>query len=185
LRARWQGQIAIELAALGGADFHGLARHWCLMLLSHNRSAMPQAGKARHCRFPLRFHLSSGPTRKEEEIMERVPQPIMDKRGEPHMKGFEDQRWVLDNIARANGIDWDQPRSIYISAPCGPEGTADIVGVRERVKKMADIAPAFEAVARRREAKAKAAGGAGSTGTERGNYFMAAVDLGAAAWPHE
>ncbi|MEI8154522.1 MAG: hypothetical protein WCG92_23505, partial [Hyphomicrobiales bacterium] len=85
-----------------------------------------------------------------EDSMERIPQPIMDKRGEPHMKRFEDQRWLLDNIVRTNGIDWDQPRSMYISGPCGAEGGADIAGVRERVKKMADIAPAFEAVARRR-----------------------------------
>ena len=63
--------------------------------------------------------------------MERIPQPIMDKRGEPHMRRFQEQRWLLDNTIRANGIDWDQPRSIYISSPCGPEGTADIVGVRE------------------------------------------------------
>ena len=117
--------------------------------------------------------------------MERIPQPIMDKRGEPHMKRFEDQRWVLDNIVRANGIDWDQPRSIYISAPCGMEGAADIAGVRERVKKMADIAPAFEAVAVRREAKAKAAEDAGSMVTARDNYFMAAVYWGAAQWPYD
>ena len=117
--------------------------------------------------------------------MERIPQPIMDKRGEPHMKRFEEQRWVLDNIVRSNGIDWDQPRSIYISGPCGPEGHADIAGVRERVKKMADIAPAFEAVARRREAKAKAAEEAGSKITARDNYFMAAVYWGAAQWPYD
>jgi dienelactone hydrolase len=117
--------------------------------------------------------------------MERIPQPIMDKRGEPHMKRFEDQRWVLDNIVRANGIDWDQPRSIYISGPCGMEGQADIHGIRERVKKMADIAPAFEAVAVRREAKAKAAEEAGSTVTARDNYFMAAVYWGAAQWPYD
>ncbi len=42
--------------------------------------------------------------------MERIPQPIMDKRGEPKMRRFEEQRWVIDNIIRANGIDWDQPR---------------------------------------------------------------------------
>ena len=90
--------------------------------------------------------------------MERIPQPIMDKRGEPHMRRFQEQRWVLDNLVRANGIDWDQPRSLYISGPCGPEGGADIAGVRERVKKMADIAPAFEAVARRRQQRAIHAG---------------------------
>src|SRR5215467_7060053 len=26
-------------------------------------------------------------------------------------KRFAEQRWALDNIIRANGIDWDQPRS--------------------------------------------------------------------------
>src|SRR5258708_37242066 len=97
--------------------------------------------------------------------MERIPQPIMDKRGEPHMKRFEEQRWLLDNIVRTNGIDWDQPRSIYISSPCGMEGQADIHGVRERVKKMADIAPAFEAGAARPDPKAKAPEKPGSKGT--------------------
>src|SRR4029079_4530015 len=147
------------------------------------------------CRFRHGFHvtpLSHKVPRKvwserkpREEFMERIPQPIMDKSGEPHMKRFEEQRWLLDNIVRANGIDWDQPRSMYISGPCGPEGGADIAGVRERVKKMADIAPAFEAVARRREAKAKAAEEAGSEVTARDNYFMAAVYWGAAQWPYD
>ncbi len=87
----------------------------------------------------------------------RPPQPVLDKRGEPHVRRFEAQRWLLDNVIRANGIDWDQPRSLYLSGPCGNEANADFAGIRERVKKMADIGPAFEAVARRREAKAKAA----------------------------
>ena len=117
--------------------------------------------------------------------MERIPQPIMDKRGEPKMHRFEAQRWLIDNTIRSNGIDWDQPRSIYISAPCGPEGSADIAGVRERVKKMGDIAPAFEAVARRREAKAKGAEEAGHQVTARDNYFMASVYWGAAQWPYD
>lgn len=117
--------------------------------------------------------------------MERIPQPIMDKRGEPHVRRFSEQRWVLDNAVRANGVDWDQPRSIYISSPCGPEGLADIAGVRERVKRMADIAPAFEAVARRREAKAKTAEESGNMVTARDNYFMAAAYWGAAQWPYD
>ena len=86
--------------------------------------------------------------------MNRPVQPMLDKRGEPHVRRFEEQRWLLDNIIRANGIDWDQPRSLYLSGPCGNEANADFAGIRERVKKMADIGPAFEAVARRREAKA-------------------------------
>jgi dipeptidyl aminopeptidase/acylaminoacyl peptidase len=50
---------------------------------------------------------------------------------------------------------------------------------------MADIAPAFEAVARRREAKAKAAEEAGSMVSARDNYFMSAVYWGAAQWPYD
>ena len=53
------------------------------------------------------------------------PQPIRDARGEPRVRRFEEQRWLLDNIIRANGIDWDQPRSLYLSGPCGGEANAD------------------------------------------------------------
>ena len=65
------------------------------------------------------------------------------------------------------------------------EANADFTGIRERVKKMADIGPAFEAVARRREAKAKAAEEADNRVTARDNYFMAAVHWGAAQWPYD
>ncbi len=84
--------------------------------------------------------------------------PILDHRGPPQVRRFDEQRWLIDNIIRANGIDWDQPRSLYIHAPCGIEANADFAGIRERVKKMADIGPAFAAVARRREAKAQCRG---------------------------
>src|SRR5438270_11768175 len=115
----------------------------------------------------------------------RQPQPVVDKRGEPHVRRFEAQRWLIDNIIRANGIDWDQPRSLYLNAPCGIEANADFSGIRERVKKMADIGPAFEAVARRREAKAKAAQAAGHLVTARDNYSMAAIRWAAAQWPYD
>src|SRR5262249_19151806 len=82
----------------------------------------------------------------------RQPHPVRASGGEPPVRRYEEQRWLIDNIIRANGIDWDQPRSLYLSAPCGVEANADFAGIRERVKKMADIGPAFEAVARRREA---------------------------------
>jgi hypothetical protein len=58
------------------------------------------------------------------------PQPVLDKRGEPHVRRFEEQRWLIDNIIRANGIDWDQPRSLYLSGPCGVEANADFAGIR-------------------------------------------------------
>src|SRR6516225_3731285 len=76
-------------------------------------------------------------------------------------KRFAEQRWALDNIIRANGIDWDQPRSIYLSSPCGVEANADFAAIRSRVQKMADIGPAFESTAKRREAKAPEAAAEG------------------------
>jgi dienelactone hydrolase len=117
--------------------------------------------------------------------MNYQPKPDTTARGEPRVRRFDEQRWLIDNIIRANGIDWDQPRSIYIQMPCGLEANADFAGIRERVKRMADIGPAFEAVARRREAKAKAAEEAGNLVTARDNYFMAAVHWGAAQWPYD
>src|SRR2546421_7188266 len=115
----------------------------------------------------------------------RQPQPVLGKRGEPHVRRFEEQRWLIDNIIRANGIDWDQPRSLYLNAPCGIEANADFAGIRERVRKMADIGPAFEAAARRREGKAKAAEEADRKMTARGNYFIAGVPLGGGQWPFD
>jgi dienelactone hydrolase len=113
------------------------------------------------------------------------PVPVLEDCGPPHVRRFEEQRWLIDNIIRANGIDWDQPRSLYLSGPCGVEANADFAGIRERVKKMADIGPAFEAVARRREAKAKAAEAEGARETARENYFMAAIHWGGAQWPYD
>src|SRR5260370_8399322 len=100
-------------------------------------------------------------------------------------KRFSQQRWALDNIIRANGIDWDQPRSIYLSAPCGVEANADFAAIRARVQKMADIGPAFESTAKRREAKARAAEAEGNLVTARDNWYMAAIHYGAAEWPYD
>jgi dienelactone hydrolase len=110
------------------------------------------------------------------------PQPIIEQKGEPKVRRFSEQRWSIDNIIQANGIDWDQPRSIYLQAPCGVEALPDFAAIRLRVKKMADIGPAFEAAARRREAKARLSEEADELITARDNYFMAAVHWGAAQW---
>jgi fermentation-respiration switch protein FrsA (DUF1100 family) len=101
----------------------------------------------------------------------------------PHSRRYIEQRWLIDNVIRANGIDWDQPRSVYLSAPCGVEATADFAAIRARVQKLADASPAFEATAKRREAKARAAETEGELVTARDNYFMAAVHWAAAQWP--
>lgn len=98
---------------------------------------------------------------------------------------WTEQRWLIDNVIRANGVDWDQPRSISYNAPCGPEANADFAAIREKVKKYADIGPAFEAAGRRREAKATAAERDGELVTARQNYFMAAIHYAASQWPHD
>src|SRR5215470_15840334 len=130
----------------------------------------------------------SATARHRRKSMNRPQQgfpPILDHRGPPRVRRFDEQRWLIDNIIRANGIDWDQPRSLYIHLPCGIEANADFAGIRERVKKMADIGPAFAAVARRREAKAKAAQVEGRLVTARDNYFMASIHWAAAQWPYD
>jgi hypothetical protein len=98
---------------------------------------------------------------------------------------FEEQRWALDNVIHANGVDWDQLRSIYLSAPCGVEAGADFVAIRARVQKMADIGPAFESTAKRRETRARAAEADGNSVTARDNWYMAAVHYDAAEWPYD
>jgi dienelactone hydrolase len=110
---------------------------------------------------------------------------LAEAEGTATTRRFTEQRWTLDNIIRANGIDWDQPRSIYLSAPCGVEANADFAAIRARVQKMADIGPAFESTAKRREAKARDAETEGNRVTARDNWFMAAVHYGAAEWPYD
>jgi len=110
--------------------------------------------------------------------MTKAHKPITTRR-------WTEQRWLLDNIIRSVGIDWDQPRTISYNTPCGPEANADFAGIRERVKKYADISPAFETAARRRETKARAADDAGELVTARNNYFYAAILFAASQWPHD
>ncbi len=103
----------------------------------------------------------------------------------PVTRRWTEQRWLIDNVIRSVGIDWDQPRSINYNAPCGAEANADFAAIRERVKKFTDISPAFETAARRREAKAQAAEAAEEWVTARQNYFIAAVQYAASQWPYD
>jgi len=41
---------------------------------------------------------------------DHVPGP---KHDGPMTRRWIEQRWVLDNVIRANGIDWDQPRPLW------------------------------------------------------------------------
>jgi len=104
----------------------------------------------------------------------------------PRMRRWEAQRWLIDNIIKSVGMEWDQPRLAGLLAALGPEAGADLAQIRARVQKYADVAPAFEATARRREARAKAHEDAGEAIQARENYFMAANYWASAQWPiHE
>lgn len=66
---------------------------------------------------------------------------------ERRTKRWREQRWILDNIIQAVGVEWDQARIGYTLGPCGPEAFYDFNVIRQRVKKFADIAPQFAAAA--------------------------------------
>ena len=103
--------------------------------------------------------------------------------GAPVMRRFNEQRWALDNIIQVNGIDWDQGRTTGLIRYCGAAIVGDMAVLRQRVKKYADIAPAFEALAKSREQKAAAAEQEGETFEARDNYFIAAQYWASAMWP--
>lgn len=102
---------------------------------------------------------------------------------ERRMKRWQEQRWILDNVIRTVGIEWDQPRIAYTLAPCGPEATFDFNIVRQRVTKFADIAREFAAAAARRQEKAAAYEREGRSISARDSYFIAALLWGSAQWP--
>ena len=102
--------------------------------------------------------------------------------GEPKTKRFEEQRWVLDNIIQANGVDWDQGHTSVLLRACGLEVQGDMTALRQRVRKYADIVPAFEAMARRREALAAEHEKNEELIPARDNYYIAAAYWATAMW---
>ena len=101
----------------------------------------------------------------------------------PTTKRWEQQRWLLDAVIRTIGVDWDQGRSHYLQAPCGPDAAADFQGIRTRVQRFDDIAREFTRAAERRERMAVAAEAAGHQVTARDNFYIASVLYGGAQWP--
>jgi dienelactone hydrolase len=103
-------------------------------------------------------------------------------KGEPIVKRFDEQRWVLDNVIQANGIDWDQGRTGATIRGCGPSAVPDMEDLRKTVKRLVDIAPAFETLAKKREAAARDAEQAGDNVAARDHYFIAANYWASAMW---
>ena len=102
---------------------------------------------------------------------------------EQKVKRWNEQRWILDSVIQAIGMEWDQPRLAYTLYPAGPEAIADFRTVGTRVRKFADMHREFTAAARRREAKAESFDKQGRRVAARESYFVAALLYSAARWP--
>jgi alpha-beta hydrolase superfamily lysophospholipase len=109
--------------------------------------------------------------------------PQMSARVEQKMRRWQEQRWILDNIVKTVGVEWDQGRIGYTMRPCGPEATFDFMGVKARIQKFSDIAREFGRAARRREAIARKFEEEGRRVSARESYFIAALLYGSAQWP--
>jgi dienelactone hydrolase len=101
----------------------------------------------------------------------------------PVTRRWTEEKWALDQVIQANGMDWDQGRSRGLAATCGPEAEGDVAALRVRIKKFADFSHAYEASARKREAEAKEHEAAGEVVSARDNYFFAAQFWMGAQWP--
>ncbi len=103
--------------------------------------------------------------------------------GEPHCARWVQQRWLIDNIIRSNGVEFDQGRLSVIQALAGVEIAPEIAMLKSRMQKFDDIAPLLEAQARRREAKAVTMEGEGNLASAAENYFIASHYWATAQWP--
>lgn len=101
----------------------------------------------------------------------------------PRVRRWDDQRWILDNIIKSIGVEWDQARISYTLGPCGTEAAADFAGVRARVRRFSDISRAFERAASRRECMARQFEEDGKMISARESYFIASLLYGGAQWP--
>jgi dienelactone hydrolase len=103
-------------------------------------------------------------------------------KGEPVCKRFDEQRWVLDNVIQANGIDWDQNHTGVVIGSGGPSTIPEMAELKKRVRHLCDIAPAFEALARKREGLAKDAEQSGNKEAAREHYYLASNYWASAMW---
>ena len=109
--------------------------------------------------------------------------PSLSAAVERRMKRWQEQRWILDNIIKTLGIDWEPNRIGYVLGPCGPEATADFMGVRNRVQKFNDISREFGRAAARRETIARRFEEEGRTVAARESFFIASLLYASAQWP--
>lgn len=101
---------------------------------------------------------------------------------ERRMKRWREQRWLLDQVIQANGLDWDQARTHKIIRNCGPTAVAEIREISRRVQKFGDIPREFHRAAQRREKLAREAEEAGHGVDARLHYYVASIYYAYAQW---
>ena len=109
---------------------------------------------------------------------------MMRAKTENMVRRWKEQRWLMDSVIQAVGMEWDQPRLGYTMYPAGPDAVADFRTVGMRVRKSSPTCIANSAAAaRRREIKAEAFERQGRLVSARESYFIAAMLYSAARWP--
>ena len=101
---------------------------------------------------------------------------------EKKMKRWWDNRWILDQIIQANGLDWDQARTAKIIRNCGPGAVMEVREISQKVQKFTDIPREFHRAAQRREESAKKADQEGHRVNARLHYYFACIYYVYAVW---
>jgi dienelactone hydrolase len=108
--------------------------------------------------------------------------PVVTTAGGP--RRLRDQRWLVDEAIRTQGIEFDQPRLGYHLGPVGDDLAAgDGALIRAGVHKLADFTPVVRAAAARRETRARRAEDAGHPITAAVHWYAAAQLWSLACWP--
>ncbi len=101
----------------------------------------------------------------------------------PHVRRFDEQRWLLDAVIRTVGIEWDQARIAAKARPIGPEAEHLFRACAQRIRKFEDIYREFSREARRQQERAIDMEKAGRRVAARETYMTAALLWSLAAWP--
>lgn len=60
---------------------------------------------------------------------------------------FRDQRWLLDAVIKQIGVEFDQSRLQYLSAPLSPDHRGAVLGLQSQVKRWDDTSGCWRALA--------------------------------------
>ena len=80
---------------------------------------------------------------------------------------------IFDAVVMTVGVEWNQGRIRYMSAPVAPAGVLEFRAAGDRVTKVSDSAREFNTAAKKREAEALGFEQAGRTIAARESYLTA------------